>query len=82
MLYRDKDIAQEVIKSGHIRTHTNYESNWYSFNQIADWINKYWDGLTTYHIPTNQIDSKHAEAGQLAILDAGNYLKDFVEKYT
>ena len=58
MLYRDKEIAQEVIKSGHIRTHTNYESNWYSFNQIANWINKYWDGLKTYHLPTNKSTQK------------------------
>ena len=40
------------------------------------------NGLKTYHLPTNQIDSKNAEAGQLAILDAGNHIKEFVEKYS
>lgn len=77
LLYRDKDITEQTIKSGKIKTHTNYESNWYSFLQIEEWIKNYWDGLPFYHIKTSNIDPKNAEAGQLAILDIDNNLKGF-----
>ena len=78
LLYRDKDLTEQVIKTGKIKTNSNYESNWYSFSQIENWMNEYWKGLPVYHIPTNVLDSQNAEAGQLAILDINSTLKDFI----
>ena len=77
LLFRDKEITRETIESGRIQTYSNYESSWYSFRQFDHWIAEFWNGLPTYHIPTNKIDPKNAEAGQLAVLDAGNHLKGF-----
>ncbi len=80
LLYRDKSLTEEVIRTGHIKTHSNYESNWYSFSQIEDWMNEHWEGQAMYHIPAQAIDAKSAEAGQLAILDIDNTLKKFISK--
>jgi len=77
LLYRDKALTVQTIKSGKIKTHTDYESNWFSFSKIENWIQKYWKGLPSYHIPTREIDDKNAEASQLAILDVNNILKGF-----
>lgn len=78
LLYRDKRLTDQVIKTGKIITYSDYESNWYSFSQIEDWMQEYWNGLPIYHIPTQVLDPEKAEAGQLAILDINNTLKEFI----
>ena len=80
LLYRDKKLTEEVVRTGRIKTYSDYESNWYSFSQIEKWMNEHWGGLTMYHIPTQVIDTESAEAGQLAILDINNTLKKFISK--
>ncbi|MDO9580461.1 MAG: class I SAM-dependent methyltransferase [Bacteroidales bacterium] len=80
LLYRDNKLTEQVIKSGKIKTYSDYESNWYSFSQIEDWMKRHWNGLPMYHIPTQAIDPENAEAGQLAILDINNILKEFISK--
>ncbi|NJM16748.1 MAG: class I SAM-dependent methyltransferase [Bacteroidales bacterium] len=37
-LYRDKEATEHAVRTGRIKTHNRYESNWYSFNQVDQWI--------------------------------------------
>lgn len=78
ILKRDPKAVQEVIATGHIRTLWDYESYWYPMDQVAEWIATYWGRLPVWHIDGRQIDALRAWPVQLAILDAGNHLKDFL----
>jgi SAM-dependent methyltransferase len=79
-LIREPKRTAQVIKSGHIRTHTDYESHWYSYGLIEAWVNTYWadKGL---HIPTIKLDSLRAEPAQMAVFDAGNSLKAIFDRW-
>jgi hypothetical protein len=79
ILKRDPDKIAETIESGHILTHQGYESNWYAFEQVEDWMNTYWAGLPHYHIHTRDIDAENAEAGQWAVLDSSNQLSSMMK---
>jgi hypothetical protein len=81
VLERNTDRTRETLESGHILTHWNYESNWYSFDQIDAWIERYWHG-NSYHFKTRRIDAVRALPAQLAILDCGNALKDLFKRWS
>ncbi len=74
VLERDFSAVGEVIATGHIRTLWGYESYWYSTGQVAEWIEKEWGGLVTWHIDGRQIDALRAWPAQLAVLDVGDRL--------
>jgi ubiquinone/menaquinone biosynthesis C-methylase UbiE len=81
VLRRDPDLVDQTIQTGHIRTHSDYESYWYSFDQIDDWINKYWKTAGgTYHLDAKEIDFLRAEPEQIAIYDPQNRLTEFVKE--
>ena len=74
VLKRSPDLVNTVIETGRIRTHTNYKSHWYSYQDIDNLIKNYWTG-NTYHIRTKELDALRAEPAQMAILDRGNHLE-------
>ncbi|MGD8780012.1 MAG: class I SAM-dependent methyltransferase [Ignavibacteria bacterium] len=77
---RNFSKTHSTILSGNVKTFTGYESMWYSYEVIDQWIKKYWDGLPAYHFETQTIDKTKAEAGQIAILDCGDNLKNYFNK--
>ncbi len=81
ILTRDEESVRETVETGHIRTHSGYESNWYSFNQFEQWIDEYWPDGNTYHFAGREFDVLRAEPTQIAILDSGGLLKSFFERY-
>ncbi|MFO7980285.1 MAG: class I SAM-dependent methyltransferase [Candidatus Aminicenantes bacterium] len=82
VLRRDPERTKEVIKTGHIRLHTDYESHWYSFKQMDDWIRTHWKGAgETYHFETSRLDKLRAEPAQMSILDCGDHLKDLFSRW-
>ncbi len=80
LLERDPARTNETLESGHIRTHAGYESNWYSFQQIDEWINEYW-GENTYHLKAGQLDALRGEPAQLAILDCNRRLPGLLKRW-
>ena len=81
VLKRDPVLVDLLLQSGHVKTYSNYESWWYSFEQIDTWIEKYWkEGGTTYHLETKDLDSIRAEPEQIAIFDPANRLENFIKK--
>jgi SAM-dependent methyltransferase len=79
-LTRDPKRTNQTLKTGHIRTHSNYESNWYSFELIDEWIAAHWTDKS-YHIQTKQVDAIRAEPAQMAILDCGNHLEALFRRW-
>ncbi len=81
ILERDPERTRQVVETGHIRTHTNYQSHWYSFPQMEAWAHKHWDGQTIYHFPTADLDMIRADASQFTILDSGDNLKTLFQRW-
>ncbi len=82
VLKRDPARIREVIKTGQIRTHTDYESHWYSFDQMEEWIQTYWkDAGEVYHFETSRLDKLRAEPAQMSILDSGDHLKELFKRW-
>ena len=77
-LIRDPERTAQVLKSGHISTFSDYESNWYSFRQMDEWIQQLWPP-TALHIKTKDLDMERAEPAQMAILDYQGQLDSFFE---
>ena len=69
VLTRDAIAVREVIKTGEIRTGTDYQSHWYSDGQVQQWMREYWNGATLWHIPGSRLDRLRGEPAQLAIAD-------------
>jgi len=80
VLKRNIKKTKKVVSSGHIETYSDYESNWYSFEQIQEWMNKYWMSMG-YHIHAKEIDILRARPAQLAIFDPNNLLEDFFKEW-
>lgn len=80
-LCRNAELVQQVVRTGHIQTHADYESRWYSFGQFSDWIAAHWPPDRTYHLPGKRLDAIRAEPAQLAILDAGGWLDGLMERW-
>ncbi|MCJ7801336.1 MAG: class I SAM-dependent methyltransferase [Candidatus Marinimicrobia bacterium] len=75
VLTRDPKKTKKIIKTGDIETYSNYNSHWYSYNEIQSLIDRYWDAKHVYHIRTKDLDVLRAEPAQMAILDYSGYLK-------
>ncbi|MFH1741913.1 MAG: class I SAM-dependent methyltransferase [bacterium] len=81
VLKRDPAKVAETIETGHIRTHTDYESYWYSFEQFDQWIAEYWPNGSVYHIAARDLDVLRGEPAQLAILDCGDRLRGLSNRW-
>jgi len=81
-LRRDPSAVDYAVRTGHIRTYTDYESYWYSWDQIQAWIDSLWPREHAYHLEGCRIDALRAAPAQLAILDAGNHLKDLIHRWS
>ncbi len=81
ILTRDPKLTEKVIETGDIDTYSDYQSHWYSYRQMDEWIENYWDASQSWHIKTKMLDALRAEAAQLSILDFGNHLKDLFIKW-
>lgn len=79
-LKRDPDAVSETIRTGHIETHTDYESYWHSWDQMQEWIDTLWPARGVYHLEGCKIDALRAVPVQLAILDSGNHLEGFFQR--
>jgi SAM-dependent methyltransferase len=80
ILKRIPGRTRATVCSGNIQTHTDYESHWYNYFVINQWMKKYW-GKESYHIRTKELDRKRAEPAQVAIYDPKNLLKKFLNNY-
>lgn len=78
---RDPAEVRKTIEDGHIRTHTDYESYWYSYEQFEQWIALHWPKGETYHLLGKNIDPLRAEPVQLAVLDMGGHLKTLLARW-
>ncbi len=76
-LTRDASEVGKTIETGRIRTDSDYESYWYSYDQMDNWIARFWPKGKTYHIMGKQLDDNRAVPVQLAILDTNNLLQGF-----
>jgi SAM-dependent methyltransferase len=79
-LTRDPKRTANVVEAGHIRTYTDYTSQWYSYDLIDSWIKTYWKD-NSHHIPTKKLDALRAEPSQLAVLDCGRNLDDILQRW-
>lgn len=80
LLERDPERTTRTLETGHIRTHSNYESHWYSYHLIHEWMDAHWR-KKSYHLHTKQLDRVRAEPAQMAILDSGNHLKKLLRRW-
>lgn len=80
-LWRDPQAVARTIQTGEIRTFTDYESNWYGFDQFEHWIEALWPAGKTWHLEGSRLDALRAEPVQLAILDPEARLKPLVERW-
>jgi len=70
VLHRNRELVDEVIRTGHVITSHDYHSRWYAPDQIIAWMRKYWgDNGTLWHIPALRLDRLRGEPAQLAIVD-------------
>ncbi len=68
-LVRDPDRVRKTLETGHIQTHTDYESRWYSFAQFAAWMTSRWGRHKAWHLLGAELDVLRGEPAQIAILD-------------
>lgn len=80
-LRRDPAETRRTIDEGHIRTHTDYESHWYSFEQFEEWIADLWPEGSAHHLAGISLDALRAEPVQLAILDMGGLLSELLDRW-
>jgi SAM-dependent methyltransferase len=79
-LTRDPDLVKETCETGHIRMHSEYESRWYSTDQISDWIDEFWGAENSHHLMGKDLDSVRAEPVQLAIFDPEHRLDEIINR--
>jgi SAM-dependent methyltransferase len=80
-LKRNPLAVGDTIRTGHIQTYTDYESYWHSWDQMQEWIDVLWPARGVYHLEGRKIDALRAVPVQLAILDAGNHLEGFFQRW-
>ena len=80
VLTRDVRRVNYTIETGHIRTHSDYESHWYPFELFDEWIATRWSGTNAYHLPGVELDALRAEPAQIAILDPNALLRGLFER--
>jgi hypothetical protein len=81
VLMRDPGAVEETVRTGHIRTYTDYESRWYGFDQVDAWIAEHWSGATTFHLAGRDLDALRGAPAQLAFVDFSGLLAGFVERF-
>jgi SAM-dependent methyltransferase len=81
-LRREPSAVEHTIRTGHIRTFTDYESYWHSWDQIQAWMDDLWPRDRAYHLEGRYIDALRAAPAQLAILDAGNHLNELLRRWS
>jgi len=79
-LQRNAEAVEEMIKNGHVQMHSEYESRWYAFDQIEEWIERYWGEENTFHFAGEDLDCVRAEPMQFAIYDPADRLKSFFQR--
>jgi len=82
VLERHTDLVQDTVSTGHIQTHSDYESWWYAFDRMEQWIREYWSNAQTHHLHGKKIDALRAEPVQLAVLDCSGLLAEFFNRLT
>ncbi len=80
VLTRDARRVDQTVETGHIRTHSDYESHWYSFELFDEWIAAHWSGVNAYHIAGVELDALRAEPAQIAVLDPNALLRELFER--
>ncbi len=80
-LKRDPEAVREVCSSGHIQTHGDYESHWYSVEQFQDWIGQNWPQRAGFHLEGRRIDALRAAPAQLAFLDPAGRLDHLLRRW-
>lgn len=80
-LTRNKEAVEELMETGHIRMHSEYESRWYAARQIAGWIEKFWGSSNAHHIMGKDLDSLRGEPVQFAIYDPKGRLDELVNRW-
>lgn len=80
VLKRNPDKVKQTIETGDINTHSDYESHWYSFEIMDEWIKQNW-GEKSYHIPTKKFDVVRAEPAQFSIYDPANHLGKLLTRW-
>jgi SAM-dependent methyltransferase len=80
VLTRDPEAVREVVRTGHVRTYSDYESRWYAFEQIDAWIAEHWAGAATWHLAGGTLDALRASPVQLALVDFSGLLAGFIER--
>ena len=81
VLIRDETRVRQTVETGHIRTHTDYESHWYPFSLVDEWINEHWPAGCSYHLAGVDIDVLRGEPAQLSILDPRGLLKPLLARW-
>lgn len=80
VLKRDLLKTAEVLKTGHIKTYSNYESNWYNFEHIEELARTLWSD-DAYHFKTKELDRLRAEPAQMAVFDGGDHVRELFRKW-
>lgn len=73
VLERDPARTSETLETGSIRTCSDYQSHWYSFDQMENWRTKHWPDHA-FHFETRCLDGIRAEPAQMTVLDCGHHL--------
>ncbi len=82
VLTLDEGTATKTIETGNIRTFSDYESHWYSWELMDGWIDAHWkDGGRTRHLETGRLDTLRAEPAQLSIFDPADRLAGLFERW-
>jgi SAM-dependent methyltransferase len=78
---RNPDAVEEMMETGHIQMHSEYESRWYATSQISQWIEKYWNSDDSHHVLGEDVDRLRAEPMQFAIYDPSHLLDDLMQRW-
>ena len=78
----DEKKAARTIETGNIKTYSDYESHWYSWELMEGWIESHWkSGGGTWHIETGELDRLRAEPAQLSIFDPAGRLTGLFKRW-
>ena len=80
-LERSADLVRRTMETGHIQTHSDYESRWYSFAQFERWIAACWGAHRAWHLLGAELDVMRGEPAQIAILDPRERLVGLVQRW-
>ena len=81
VIQRIPGLVNEVVATGHIRTYSEYESHWYSFEQFRAWIDQWWGMENSWHLAGRSMDFMRAAPAQFAIYDPCGLLDVFFSRW-